>query len=64
LKTAIDCGIGSADNIQRILAINTEVMKMLTATIASLRQQTPGKLREPPAPYSPEPSSQDEDYYD
>jgi four helix bundle protein len=54
LKTTIDCGIGNTDNINRILAINTEVRKMLNATIASLRQQAPRKLRESPSPYSPE----------
>ena len=55
LNVALDCEIGNSENIRRILALNTETRKMLSAAINSLRNQGARSVHETPAPYSPIP---------
>ena len=37
LNTAKDCEIGSVEKIDEILKLNTEVIKMITSTISTIR---------------------------
>jgi four helix bundle protein len=60
LNTALDCGIGNQENIRRIMALNLETLKMLSATINSLRNHRINAMHETPAPYSPTPFGDDE----
>jgi len=55
LNTALDCKIGNMENINRLLALNIETRKMLTAAISSLRSQSSKSVHETPGPYSPIP---------
>lgn len=43
LNTAIDVGLGSESEIQQLIALNTEVRKMLTASIKTIRNKLPAK---------------------
>lgn len=62
LHTALDCKIGDPQNIQNLITLNNETRKMLTSTINTLRKQLNAKsVRETPLPYSPTPSSSEED---
>ena len=60
LNTALECEIGNAENLKRILALNLETSKMLAATINSLRNQSSKSVHETPAPYSPIPFYNDD----
>jgi four helix bundle protein len=60
LRTALDCRIGNAENMKRILAVNLETIKMLSAAIHSLRSQNHSSVHETPAPYSPIPLDHDD----
>ena len=58
LNTALDCSIGSPQSLHRIIYLNKETRKMLTATIKSLRTKHQVKeLSETPTPYSPAPNA-------
>lgn len=37
LNTALDCGVGNSENLKRMMNMNNETRKMLTAAINSLR---------------------------
>ena len=50
LNTALDCGVGNTENVKRILALNLETRKMLSATIISLRNQGSKSVHETPSP--------------
>ena len=57
LRTSLDCGIGDTQKINGLIGLNNETRKMLTSTIQTLSQKQLTKtLREPPIPYSPNPS--------
>ena len=57
LHTSLDCGIGDSQKINQLIGLNNETRKMLTSTLQTLRNKQPTKtLREPPIPYSPNPS--------
>jgi four helix bundle protein len=61
LNTAADCEICNQDQISPLILLNNETRKMLTATINTLNKQQSNKtLREPPSPYSPIPSNQED----
>ena len=60
LNTALDCKIGDLENIKKILTINTEIRKMLSTAIFSLRSQASKAVHETPAPYSPSPLHEDD----
>jgi four helix bundle protein len=59
MNTALDCGIGKPEEIEKILALNVETRKMLSTAITSLRHQSSRSIHETPAPYSPIPLSDD-----
>ena len=61
LNTALICGIGSGNEIRELLALNNETRKMLTATLNTLTSHLSVKTvrEESPIPYSPSPSSPD-----
>ena len=61
LNTALDCGVGNTENVKRILALNLETRKMLSATIISLRNQSARSVHEASIPYPPSPSQDDND---
>jgi len=57
LRTSLDCGIGDTQKINGLIGLNNETRKMLTSTIQTLsHKQLTKTLREPPIPYSPNPS--------
>lgn len=60
LHTAQDCNIGNAQSLQQIIQINNETLKMLTATIASLRKNAK-TVHEPSIPYTLIPYTPDEE---
>jgi four helix bundle protein len=56
LNTALGCSIGNPQSLQRIIDLNNETRKMLTASIKSLRAKHQNReLRESIPPYSPAP---------
>ena len=57
LNTALDCGVGNPEKLKQILSLNTETIKMLSATINSLRSQSAKSIHETPSPNSPAPYS-------
>lgn len=62
LGTALDCELGSPDEIMRLIQLNLETRKMLVSTINTLRKQKTGNMvRESLIPYSPTPSIMDEE---
>ncbi len=63
LATALDCGIGNAQNLRQLVSINTETRKMLTSTINTLRNNLPHRtIRDNDGiPYSLVPSSLDDE---
>ena len=57
LNTAFDCNLGDETKIQKLIALNTEVTKMLAGTIRTRKsRQTKRSTREDSPPYSPAPS--------
>lgn len=61
LNTDLDSGLGNAENIKHILALNTESRKMLSASINSLRDRGAKSIHESPIPYSPSPLKDNDD---
>ncbi len=57
LNTCLDCEVGNNENISRLLALNTETRKMLSATISTLREKRNPNIRESPSPYTLTPFS-------
>ncbi|MBN1665890.1 MAG: four helix bundle protein [Anaerolineales bacterium] len=53
LHTAQTCHLGPAEKLSELIALNTEVSKMLHTTIQTLRQRDTKSLRESPIPYTP-----------
>jgi four helix bundle protein len=61
LNTSQDCGIGERQNLVRLINLNNETRKMLTASINTLRKKQSSKVvHESPIPYSPLPSIPEE----
>lgn len=53
LGTAQDCGLGNAEQINEILHVNNEVVRMITSTIQTLRSKQSGKnVREEQTEYT------------
>ncbi|MEW6030204.1 MAG: four helix bundle protein [Chloroflexota bacterium] len=51
LNTALDCELGPKDKIEDLMQLNNEVVRMITATIATLRaKQGTRNLKEESAP--------------
>lgn len=58
LNTALDCGIGSAKELNNLISLNNETRKMLNASINTLKKRRDNKImHETPAPYAPIPYS-------
>ena len=63
LTTALDCGIGNAQNLHQLVSLNTETRKMLISTINTLRNNLSHRtIRDNDGiPYSLIPSSPDDE---